>query len=224
MSCSGSRAEPGRALAGAPCGGHWRGKVPCPTFPVSVPRPSEQLHVPVSLWAGRRALPAMQRARVCCELGFSSQSPAEQRWRVAGWEPACPRSPLVSYYGILPREAPGAQAPPPPPPLSPPPAPSPLLPTPSCLMLSERSRSGDCNELILFCVQPHQWPGCAALAGSRTPARALSPPGPPSLRSFSAIFLLFMCIFRSMFSLVCFSNLLRTLCEPARWIIFFLDS
>lgn len=44
------------------------------------------------------------------------------------------------------------------------------------------------------------------------------------LRSFSAIFLLFRYIFRSMFSLVCFSNLLWTLAEPARWIIFFLDS
>lgn len=59
----------------------------------------------------------------------------------------------------------------------------------------------DCNELILFSVQPHNCPGSAALPGSRTPA--LSPRSSPllcsqpscSVRARSLPFSCFLCAF-----------------------------
>lgn len=144
---------------------------------------------------------------------------------------------LASYYSILPWDTLCML-------IHPPPSlPSPSFPTPSLLIHSERqqrqqprlSRIRDCNELILFSLQLHNCPGFIALIA----AAVCSHTHPQILwallavlcfsliraflHSFSAIFLLSRYIY-SMFSLVCFLNLLWTQAKSEQWIILILDS
>lgn len=176
----------------------------------------------------------------CCKPGIRQQKPSHLNWFKVDGEGSSAVQPLT--IGFLLRHSPlrrslHAHSPPPPPP-------SPLLAYP---FITDSQREAAAAAATLVTNQRLQWAHpflfaaselpwlycsycccCCLLAHTSTDTEPwkLSIAFLPSELSCTH-FLPFSCFlgtFWSMFSLVCFSNLLWTLAEPARWIIFFLDS